>query len=144
MPIPARPASPSRAAALRAGLLALAAAAALAGCAMVDGATRIAYALESGVRLLGPEEGATMVLEGLGPSDGDTCTAAYRAQFDRVGALVVWCMDAAGAVASSHSTSYHARFVDTADTVLVEKAAGETLAITLERRGERPVITAVR
>lgn len=65
-------------------------------------------------------------------------------QLDKVGALVIWCKDAAGATVSSHSTSYHARYVDTPQTWLLEKGAGSTLKIVMERRGARAVITAVQ
>jgi len=50
----------------------------------------------------------------------------------------------AGETVSSHSTPYHARFVDTPQTYLLEKPMGTTLTSDLERRGSRAVITAVR
>jgi hypothetical protein len=65
-------------------------------------------------------------------------------QLDRVGAMIVWCNDAAGKTVSSHSTSSHNRAVDTSQTFIVDKDAGETLIIDLERRGGRAVITGVR
>jgi hypothetical protein len=58
--------------------------------------------------------------------------------------MIVWCRDAAGETVSSHSTSSHARYVETPETYLVHKAAGETLIIDLERRGGRAVVTDVR
>jgi hypothetical protein len=60
-----------------------------------------------------------------------------------VGALIVWCKDATGDTVSSHSTSYHARFVDTSGTHLLQKSAGTTLTIDLERRNGRAVISGV-
>jgi hypothetical protein len=69
----------------------------------------------------------------------------YRVQLDKVGAIIVWCKDAAGdTTVSSHSTSYHARFVDTVETRIVDKPAKEALVIDLERRGGRVVIVGVR
>jgi hypothetical protein len=65
-------------------------------------------------------------------------------QFDRVGALIVWCEDAAGATVSSDSTTYHARFVDTQRTFVLDKLPASTLAIDLERRNGRAVIVNVR
>ena len=65
-------------------------------------------------------------------------------QLDKVGALIVWCKDTAGNTVSSHSTSSHNRAVDTADTFIVDKGAGETLIIDLERQDGRAVITGVR
>ena len=69
---------------------------------------------------------------------------AYKVQLDKVGAMIIWCKDAAGETVSSHSTSYHARFVETPETYLIDKEAGETLTIELERRGKRAVIVDVR
>ena len=48
--------------------------------------------------------------------------------------------DETGKTVSSHSTSYHARFVDTPWTYLIDKPARSTLVIDIERRGNRPVI----
>jgi hypothetical protein len=64
-------------------------------------------------------------------------------QLDKVEALIVWCKDAIGKV-SSHSASYHARFVDTPQTYKLEKRARTPLTIDLERRGDRVVIADVR
>jgi hypothetical protein len=58
-----------------------------------------------------------------------------------VGALVIWCKDESGKTVSSHSTSYHARFVDTPQTYILEKPAGSILTIDIERRGSRAVVT---
>ena len=65
-------------------------------------------------------------------------------QLDKVGALVIWCKDETGKTVSSHSTSYHARVVDTPQTYILEKPAGSILTIDIERRGDRAVITVVR
>jgi hypothetical protein len=62
-------------------------------------------------------------------------------QLDKVGALVIWCKDESGTTVSSHSTSYHARFVDTPQTYILEKPAGSTLTIDIERRVNRAIIT---
>jgi hypothetical protein len=64
-------------------------------------------------------------------------------QLDKVGALIIWCKDETGTTVSSHSTSYHARFVDTPQTYILEKPAGSTLIIDIERRAGRAVITSV-
>jgi hypothetical protein len=64
-------------------------------------------------------------------------------QLDKVGAIIIWCLDANGAVESSHSTSYHARFVNTAETFLIEKPAGSALTVMLQRRDGLAVITSV-
>lgn len=115
------------------------------GCgALTDAATRLADDLEDGASQLGREEGATVTVEHRTPSHPGQCTGPYAVQFDEAGALIVWCKDAAGETVSSHSTSHHSRYVDAPRTWVVEKAAGATLYVDLERRGGHAVITAVR
>jgi hypothetical protein len=115
-----------------------------AACGLTDGATRIAYAIEAGVDGLAQAEGSRHAIQSISPARGGECAGPYKLQLDKVGALIIWCMDAAGAVASSHSTSYHARFIETPKTFLLEKAAGETLTIDLERRAGRASVVDVR
>jgi hypothetical protein len=62
-------------------------------------------------------------------------------QLDKVGMLVIWCKDETGKTVSSHTTSYHARFVDTPRTYILDKPAGSMLTIDIERRGGRAVVT---
>lgn len=116
----------------------------LAGC-LTDAATRIAYDLESGAKRVGPAEGARFTVEHGTPSKRGECEGRYTAQFDKVGAIIVWCKDADGVnVVSSHSTSYHGRFVDTPRTYILDKNPRETLVIELQRRGGRVVIADAR
>jgi hypothetical protein len=118
--------------------------AALAGCgAFTDAATRIAYDLEAGVSRLGSEEGATYTVRHATPSRRGECAGPFKVQFDKVGALVIWCKDSGGSTVSSHSTSYHRRFVETSQTYIVDKPAGAALLIQIERRNGRAVITGV-
>ena len=109
-----------------------------------DPATRLAYELEVGTGRLGREAGATYSVQHNTPSKSGECIGPYKVQLDRVGALIIWCNEASGHTVSSHSTSYHARFVDTPQTYIVEKSAGTALTIDLERRNDRAVITNVR
>lgn len=116
----------------------------LAGC-FTDAATRLAYDLEAAAGRVDRAEGARYTLVHKVPSAAGECTGPYRVQLDRVGAIIVWCKDAAGAATvSSHSTSYHARFVQTAETFIVDKPAGEPLVVQLERRGGAVTIVAAR
>lgn len=116
--------------------------AAVAGCdAFTDAATRIAYDIEAGEGRLGREIGARYSIRHHTPSKAGQCTGPYTVQIDKVGALVIWCYDETGKTVSSHSTTYHARFVDTPQTYIREKPAGSTLTIDIERRGNRAVIT---
>jgi len=117
----------------------------LGGCGIfTDAATRIAYEIERKVGRLEKADGATLTIRHETPSKAGECGGPYRVQFDRAGALIVWCHDAEGNVVSSHSTSYHRRFVDTAETFIVEKPAGSVLLIQVTRRNGRAVITQVR
>ena len=109
-----------------------------------DAATRLASDIETGADHLGREAGAKYSIQHKTPSKSGECTGPYTVQVDKVGALIVWCKDAAGRTVSSHSTSYHARFVDAPKTYILEKPAGAILSIDLERRDGRAVITDVR
>jgi len=109
-----------------------------------DAATRLASDIEAGAGRLGTEAGARFGIQHRTPSKPDECAGPYAVQLDKVGALIIWCKDAAGRTVSSHSTSYHARFVDTPQTFNLEKPAGSTLTIDLERRDGRAVVTDVR
>ena len=109
-----------------------------------DPATRLAYDLEAGTGRLGREAGATYTVQHKQPSKSGECIGPYKVQLDKVGALIIWCNDASGQTVSSHSTSYHARFVETPQTYIVEKSAGTALTVDLERRNDRAVVTNVR
>ena len=78
------------------------------------------------------------------PSKDGECVASYKVQVDDAGAIIIWCYDASGTeTVSSHSTSYHGRYVDTPKTYILDKPAGEPLLIELERQGNRAVIVDV-
>ena len=118
---------------------------AVAGCDIVtDPATRLAFELEVGTGRLGREAGATYSVQHNQPSKSGECIGPYKVQLDKVGGLIIWCNDTSGHTVSSHSTSYHARFVETPQTFILEKPAGTFLTIDLERRDDRAVITNVR
>ena len=109
-----------------------------------DPATRLAADLEDAAGRLPAREGATDALHHATPSRAGQCDGPYKLQLDQVGAMIVWCKDVAGNTISSHSTSSHSRAVDASQTFIVDKGAGETLIIDLERRDGRAVITGVR
>lgn len=115
----------------------------LPGCgAFTDAATRLAHDLESAARTL-EEPGDRVTLYHETPSRRGQCAGPYTVQLDKVGALVFWCKDEHGEVQASPGTSYHRRFVDTPETYYLEKDAGETLVIELERRDGKAVIVDV-
>lgn len=105
-----------------------------------DAATRIAYGIEAGAGRLGGENGARYRIRHDTPSRSGECEGPYTVQLDKVGALIVWCRDDSGHTVSSHSTSYHGRFVDTSRTFILEKEARSPLIIDLQRQGRRAVI----
>jgi len=109
-----------------------------------DAATRLAYDIEAGAGRLGAQAGARYTIRHATPSKPGECTGPYTVQLDKVGALIIWCKDGTGNTISSHSTSYHARFVDTPRTFIVDKPPRSTLEIDLERRAVRAVIADVR
>lgn len=116
----------------------------LVGC-VTDAATRLAYDLEAAVGRLGREDGATYTLRHRVPSKSGECVGPYRVQMDKVGAIIVWCKDAVGdKTVSSHSTSYHRRFVVTPETHILDKPANEALIIELQRRGGQAVVAGVQ
>jgi hypothetical protein len=118
---------------------------ALASCGFAtDPATRLAADLGEAADNLRAEDGATNSVHHASPSRVGECEGPYKVQLDKVGAMIIWCYDAAGNTVSSHSTSSHSRAVDTPRTWIVDKGAGETLIVDLERRGDRAVITNVR
>jgi len=124
---------------LRKTLLLCMAAPMLTAC-LTDPATRLAYDIERGASRLPQEDGARHTVEHRAPSRSGECEGPYTVQLDKAGALIIWCRDAAGATVSSHSTSYQSRFIDTPQTRILEKPAGATLNIDLERRAGRAVV----
>lgn len=116
----------------------------LTGC-FTDAATRIAYDIEAATKRVGHTENSQFTLAHRTPSKKGECDNSYKVQLDKVGALIIWCKDEMNnQTLSSHSTSYHSRFVDTPQTYILEKNAGETLFIELERRNGRIVIANVK
>lgn len=119
----------------------------LSGClpGFTDPATRLASDIRSAARRVGWNSGSSYTLLHRTPSRRGECEGPYKAQLDRVGAIILWCYDAQKrATISSHSTTSHGSSVDTLRTFIVEKQAREPLEIRFERRGGRVVIVDVR
>jgi hypothetical protein len=125
------------------GRAAVAAAGLLLGACFTDAATRLAGDIEAGAERTGRAQGTVTMVQHQAPSRRGQCDGPYKVQVDEVGAIIVWCYDAGGNTVSSHSTSMHRRTVDTRETFIVDKGAGETLSIRLERINGRVVITGV-
>lgn len=110
-----------------------------------DAATRLAGDIEAGVARLGQDLGSSYSVAHVTPSAAGQCVGPYTVQLDKVGALIIWCKDGAARVVSSHSTSSHARFIDVPQTFRLDKPAGATLVIDIERRAAgRAVVIDVR
>jgi hypothetical protein len=126
---------------LRAGCLALAA---LLG-ACTDGATRIAYDIESGVAAFQRSGAVRYTIRHVPERMPDGCGEAYTVQFSANSSLVIWCKQSSdGKVTSSHATTYHLRFVKVPRTFKLDKAAGEATLIDLAKQDGSIVVTGVR
>ena len=116
---------------------------ALAGC--TDAATRLAHDVEAGADQLRQSGDSSTVIVHLPDKYPEGCAKAYDIQFSAASSLLVWCKDAKGGEAtSSHTTTYHLRFVKVPSTLQVEKSAGEYTFITLERAGNDVVVAGMR
>ncbi len=109
-----------------------------------DGATRIAFRLESEGAQFRASGAATHGFSYLPKGGYDDCAEAYDVQFSAKSALVVWCKDAGGNTTSSHTTTYHLNFVKVPKTWIVKKRPGERMWIDLAREGGNVVISDVR
>jgi hypothetical protein len=116
----------------------------IAGCsAFEDSATSLAYDIEKSVSRLGAAEGSTYVVVHDAKARAPASVRTIAVQFDKVGALIVWYKDAQSKVIESGSTSYHARFVDTPNTIIVEKSIDSPLHVEIQRRSGRAIVTNV-
>ncbi|MFO1364508.1 MAG: hypothetical protein U1F45_18965 [Burkholderiales bacterium] len=114
-------------------------------CGCTDGATRIAYDIESGVTAFERSDARTFEVRHVPERMPDGCAGAYTVQFSARSSLIIWCMDSAGGkVTSSHATTYHLRFVQVPRTFRLDKAAGEPTVIELAKENGAVVVTGVR
>jgi hypothetical protein len=121
----------------------------LAGCSdfLTDGATRIAYDIESGSKRIGQKDGEKLTIEHHVKARPEGCSGDYHVEFvqapgDTHSIVGIWCM-ANGKTAGSHTTSYHSRFVSLEQTFRLDKNAGEPLFIDIQRKQGQLVITNV-
>jgi hypothetical protein len=108
-----------------------------------DSATSIAYDIERGVRRLGSKDGSTYVIVHDAKARADAEARTITLQFDKVGALIVWYIDADGKVLESGSTSYLSRFVDIPETIIVDLQIASPVSIELQRRSGKAVVARV-
>jgi hypothetical protein len=110
-----------------------------------DGATRIAYQIESGVAAFWRSDAKTASIRHVPEARPDGCAGAYTVQFTANSALVIWCKTPDGVgVQGSHITTYHLRFVEVPKTYKLDKAAGEPTIIELAKEHGKVVVTEVR
>jgi hypothetical protein len=112
-------------------------------CACSDGATRIAYDIESAVTAFQGSNAKTYSVKHVPKSLPEGCAGSYAVQFGANSSLVIWCKNS-GKVISSYSTTYHLRFVKVPQTFKLDKAAGEATIIELARENGAVLVTAVR
>jgi hypothetical protein len=111
-----------------------------------DGGTRVGAQIESGVRKLSEAEDSRYTIRGITPAINKDCIGPYRAQFDKVGMIAVWCYDNGSAdhrVVGGGGTTHAGAYVDTPATWIIDKPAGATIAVDLERRHGRAVIARI-
>ena len=74
------------------------------------------------------------------PFGNGQCAGAYNVQIDKVGALVVLCLDGQGKTVTSGLATRHSKYMVAARTWFIVKQAGPPLYVEFERRGSRAVI----
>src|SRR5437773_2470620 len=89
-----------------------------------DGATRIAFDIESGVAAFERSTATSYSIRHVPDAKPDGCAGSYTVQFSAHSSLLIWCKDSASSqVTSSHTTTYHLRFVEVPQTFKLDKAA---------------------
>ena len=109
---------------------------------LADAATAIAYDIESHTERFARSGATTTTLVHVPKASRGGCTDGYRVQFSRAAGLVVWCW-APGSTTesvSSHITTYHLRFVEVSETIIVDKPRGEPLSIEITKGRHKPVV----
>ena len=110
---------------------------------LTDGGTRVGSQLEIGADKLADDEGSTYTVTGITPATSNDCYGPYRVQFDKVGAIIVWCYDNDSPdhhVVGGGSTTHAVAYVDTPKTWTIDKPAGATISVDLRRSHGRPAI----
>jgi len=115
----------------------------LAGC--TDGATRIAYDIQSGTEKLQHSDDPAYVIQHIPEDHPEGCGDAYKVQFSKDSIIVIWCKDSkTGETTSSHSTTYHLNFVKVPESYILEKKHGEPILIELSKENGAIVVTNIR
>lgn len=127
--------------------------------ACTDAATRVAYDIESGTGKLGSPDGARAEIRHTPRRWPEGCAGSYTLRIgqgasDNLGhnnfrirgnsdGLLVRCYASDGNL-HAWGTTYHLRFVEVPETVQIEKKAGETTVIDVERRSGKALVVGLR
>jgi hypothetical protein len=113
--------------------------------ACTDGATRIAYDIESSVAAFKRTNATTYSIKHTPEALPEGCSGPYKVQLSEQSSLVIWCKNAdSSKITSSHTTTYHLRFVDVPRQFIVDKSAGEALFIDIEKQNGKVVVVGLR
>ena len=108
---------------------------------LTDSATRAAYDLEKAADTLQRSSASTYTLVHRPKASPEGCSHDYSFQLSRQSSLLVWCKSADGATnVSSHTTTYHLRFVDVPEQTNLSKRAGEPITIELQKTSGKPKV----
>jgi hypothetical protein len=113
--------------------------------ACTDGATRIAYDIESNVAAFNRTNATASSIKHTPEPSPEGCNGPYKVQLSERSSLVIWCKNAdSSKITSSHTTTYHLRFVDVPRQFIVDKSAGEALFIDVEKQNGKVVVVGLR
>jgi hypothetical protein len=112
--------------------------------ACTDAATRVAYDLEAGAKQLESSSSSSYVVDHAPSKQPEGCPGGYTLQLNKESSLLVWCQDESeGPSVSSHTTTYHLRFVHVPETYKIHKGPGEHARIALTKRAGGIFVTGV-
>ena len=110
-----------------------------------DAATRVAYDLEAGAKRFRKAPTVAATVEHSPKATPEGCPGGYTLQLSEESALLVWCQDSiAGPAVSSHTTTYHLKYVDVPRTLIIHKGRGQHVWLDLAKDDDRIVVTGLR
>ena len=114
--------------------------------ACTDAATRVAYDIEGGSKELGPANGSRATIRHQPKPTPEGCAGSYGLSIDKgtfSGPDKGWIEVVCAGGKSGYNTTYHLNFVDVPARFEIQKNAGETSIIELERIRGRAVVVAL-
>ena len=108
---------------------------------LTDSATRAAYDLEKAADTMQRSSAAIYTLVHRPKASPEGCSHDYSFQLSSQSSLLVWCKSADGATnVASHATTYHLRYVAVPEKIRLEKRAGESVNIELQKTSGKPKV----